>query len=700
MKRGDNLDKKYVTFLFIFLLLVITFILLFFLESKFTGMAVFTPGPGADQTTLTLQDADIDNLGDVYVGGDSPNTNFNDRDYLLVKWGTPKRNTYLNFNISLIPNNQIIDDAKICLYLYNDQGTQTIRAHHVYFDFNESVLTWNNQACGINFDNSVNCNLTAESTLTPDGTESNTWQCWNVTNMLSNQYNGSENNISIVLHTEDTGNADYFYSKEYITDTSLIPYLNITYHAANTAPVLDLIEPQNQLYTENESLALNYTVFDEDANLNSCWYNIDAGTNITLLGCVNTTFDVSEGNHNLTIYANDSFELISKNSVEFNVDASGISLLISEPTDTKTSRTSIPLTYTVIGTDVLCWYNVKTSVGGNIIGNTTLINCSSSSFDVSTDGDYVLNLYANNTLGTFTSEVSSFSVDTSDPVIISGGGGGGGGGTTVITGLTELEIENLPDLVVYPGDNKKLSWRVKNTGTSILNDCNLVEKGDANFWILPNEFKNLASGEIYDFVFNLGISESVNPGKYNLEVSLQCQEINKSTSIVIEIIERKLGFEIWNVERLNDEQVKVSYLLQELSNIEQEVKMQFLLFDSENKKIAEVEETKTISANSKDEFDILIPVDASLIGEMNLLVNLNSETYSTFIQEEIILGAPISGLSVFGDEGTADKAISIFLIILFLVGAFFIIRKTIQHRKKVTKKKKRVRKKKFDFKPF
>jgi len=233
-----------------------------------------------------------------------------------------------------------------------------------------------------------------------------------------------------------------------------------------------------------------------------------------------------------------------------------------------------------------------------------------------------------------------------------------------------------------------LSLKVKNVGTSILNDCNVVEKGDSVFWILSSETKNLASGEIYAFVFNLAVSDVVEVGKYDLEISLECQEINKSVDFAVEIIERKLGFEILGVERLTDEQVKITYLLEELSNIEQEVEMQFLLFDAENKKVAEVKEIKTVLANSKEEFEILIPIDSSLIGEMNLLVNLNSETSSIFIQEEIILGAPISGFSVFGDTGTADKAISTFLIVLFLVAAFFIVRRTLGHRKKFMKRKK------------
>jgi hypothetical protein len=169
MEKRDIL--RYFLVVMIFLVL---FSILIVLRSGFTGYAIFE-GPEEGQYTLMLQVADTENLGDVYVGGDSANTNFNYRDYLLVKWGTPKRNTYLNFNISDIPDDQIIDNSQVCLYLYDDQGAQTIYVYSVYVDFNESTLTWNNQPCGTNFDNSSNCNLTAESSLTPDGNQDNTW---------------------------------------------------------------------------------------------------------------------------------------------------------------------------------------------------------------------------------------------------------------------------------------------------------------------------------------------------------------------------------------------------------------------------------------------------------------------------------------------------------------------------------------------
>jgi len=487
--------------------------------------------------------------------------------------------------------------------------------------------------------------------------------------------------------------------------SSISPQLynvSLNYDLINTAPEVYLFEPQNTLYTENESIALNYTVIDNDNNLDACWYNLDNGENITLINCENTAFNVSEGNHVLTIYANDSLGLMSSDFVEFNVDASGISISILEPIGTQTSRIGIPLNYTIIGNNVSCEYNVKTSVGGEIIGNTSLENCSESSFDVSTDGDYVLNLYANNSLGSSAFEFSSFSVDTSSTVIInSGGGGGGGSSTTIISGLTELDLGNLSNLVVYSGDSKKLYLRAKNIGTSILNDCYVVEEGNSNFWILSNERKNLASGEIYKFVFDLVVSEEVEVGKHNLDITLNCQELNKSTDLIIEIIEKKLNFEILDVERITEGEVQVNYLLEELSNINQKVQLQFILFDFENEKIAEIKEIKDISANSIGEFEITIPIESSLEGEMRLLVNLNSETYSTFVSEDLILGAPISGLSVFGNSGEIDTLASGFIIILFLVGAFFIVRKILKHKKKLKKRKKlKNRKKKFDFKPF
>ena len=101
-----------------------------------TGYAVYYEGPVEGQTTLMLQIADSDNLGDSYTISGTPNINAGSNEELHLTGGTGKRYPYLNFNLSGIPSNQIIDNAELCLYLFND-ADQILNnyVHHVYIGF-------------------------------------------------------------------------------------------------------------------------------------------------------------------------------------------------------------------------------------------------------------------------------------------------------------------------------------------------------------------------------------------------------------------------------------------------------------------------------------------------------------------------------------------------------------------------------------
>ena len=194
--------------------------------------------------------------GDAYVSKGYPNKNYGDVNELKVQRVTWQR-AYLKFNISSVPDNQIIDNASLCLYLYNDQGSQRISANHVYDDSwcegdggsdgsPECEITWNSQPCGtdeLTLDPNF-CNTTEESNITTDSDGDGTWKCWNIVNMVRQEYNNNNESVSVVLWTIDSGNADKFYSKEH-SDSSLWPYLNITYHTANTAPTIFIDLPQN-----------------------------------------------------------------------------------------------------------------------------------------------------------------------------------------------------------------------------------------------------------------------------------------------------------------------------------------------------------------------------------------------------------------------------------------------------------------------
>jgi len=272
----------------------------------------------------------------------------------------------------------------------------------------------------------------------------------------------------------------------------------------------------------------------------------------------------------------------------------------------------------------------------------------------------------------------------------SGGGGGGGGsslsgGNKTVSGINNLELQKLSNLLLKAGDTQKLNLRVRNAGTNFLNDCKLKIGGGFSSWFNSGEIKSLSPGEIYNFEFTLKIPKQTLFGSYNLDLTLECKETNASGSFSVEVIEEKLKFTLIELKRQDENYVKLVYTLQELFGVEQNVELQFLL--SNSKGSVEVKDNQVVPAFGEGNFGILIPVNDSFEGALTLLVNLNSETYSGFVQEEVILGAPVSGFALFGDPGKVNTYVSIGIIILFCIFAFFKLRNIFRHKKELNQRK-------------
>jgi hypothetical protein len=97
--------------------------------------------------------------------------------------------------------------------------------------------------------------------------------------------------------------------------------LNITVALPTT--ILTIISPENDTYLINETLLLNYS----QVNADMVWYNVDLGSNTTITGAI--YFDVSEGEHTLYLYGNNSYGLTSKN-VSFTSNKTFLTILYSE----------------------------------------------------------------------------------------------------------------------------------------------------------------------------------------------------------------------------------------------------------------------------------------------------------------------------------------------------------------------------------
>ncbi|MEK6945946.1 MAG: hypothetical protein AABW63_04110 [Nanoarchaeota archaeon] len=459
-------------------------------------------------------------------------------------------------------------------------------------------------------------------------------------------------------------------------------WVNVSPAPDTFGPNLNVINPQNIVYYADQDLSLDFLANDA-SNVSSCWYNIDGGSNISIIGCQNTTFSVSgEGGHSLNLFANDSLGNEARNSVDFSVDLTGVLLSISEPQGIYKSRAGIPISYAIAGNNLTCWYSLNFLTGGLVIPNTTIANCTGASFDLSSDGDYILNLYANNSFGTRNFTNSSFSVDTTVPSSggSSSGGGSGGGGGGAIPLRFGLSIGNISDINVNNvGIKKILSLKAKNTGTGYLNDCTFKSKGQYASWTTKTETKGLAAGEEYEFIFDVNIPEKTSSGNYKIEIGVVCKEANSSTSFNVGITDKALDFTLDGVERSGQDKVKADYSITELLGEDQNVDIQFFLYDKDGKKVGDINETRFIRKNSIGQFETFIPIPSDLQGELGLLINFNSELYSGFVQEKVILGSPISGFTIFDRIGGRDNFFSLLIVVLFLAFAFFVVRRIRRH---------------------
>jgi hypothetical protein len=95
-----------------------------------------------------------------------------------------------------------------------------------------------------------------------------------------------------------------------------------------TEPYLEIISPTSTSYNTS-TVNLNFTV--SDTNLDSCWYVLD--DNAPVYSCNNDTLDsLSEGEHNVTVYANDSAgNTNSTDTVYFTVDTIPPSVSLFNP---------------------------------------------------------------------------------------------------------------------------------------------------------------------------------------------------------------------------------------------------------------------------------------------------------------------------------------------------------------------------------
>ncbi|MBN2094432.1 MAG: hypothetical protein JW727_00135 [Candidatus Aenigmarchaeota archaeon] len=277
--------------------------------------------------TIQLQAADTQNLRDTYVYSYSPSSNYGSSTGLMLRDRSTRRGRiYLMFNIDSVPVNVSLTDARFCMYLYNNGNTATGSIYHVtdhsWDGLTESNMNWTNQVCGVNFDDSADCNLTAEDS---EATTSTGWKCWNVTKMAGAEYANGGQNLSMVIVSPETSGSnteDMFCSKESSSgnptgcSAANRPYLNITYADSVPPEYSGLLQFPSENSTYGQPVECNATWTDNvamgtvyfESNYTGSWHNYTPSVSGAIY---NYTIPVSELPAGRTVYwrywANDTF---------------------------------------------------------------------------------------------------------------------------------------------------------------------------------------------------------------------------------------------------------------------------------------------------------------------------------------------------------------------------------------------------------
>lgn len=378
------------------------------------------------------------------------------------------------------------------------------------------------------------------------------------------------------------------------------------------------------------------------------------------------------------------------------------SLLISEPTGTKSSGNGIPLNFTSVGEGLTCWYDVRdSSDNAEIMGNTTIPGCNSLTFGLGVgEGSYTLNLYANGTSG-FASKHSSFSIDIPSSASASASTGEEDEPSVPVVEtpiveapvvmetpkVTALTAQAVVTSTLIPGNSEQIKWIVQNTGTEPVSACVFKPTGEYASWISgSNDGYNLNPGASQEFAFTITTTNETAEGTFTLSVSAECAETSVAKDFTLVVEKKKLDFEIIDAQRTGKDRIRVIYSLEELTGKSQNVTVYFSLLDLANKEVANSSQNRTLNANQTKEFTVNIPINASVngsfVGNYSLSAIANSEVYKTTVLEPITLGMPVGGFAVFTGLGTGSYVLVVGLIVVLLV-VFFVVRR--MRKKKTTK---------------
>ncbi len=168
-----------------------------------------------------------------------------------------------------------------------------------------------------------------------------------------------------------------------------------------------------------------------------------------------------------------------------------------------------------------------------------------------------------------------------------------------------------------------------------------------------------------------------------LSLNIVYNEINIPVELRGGISQERIEVVVLNTTRISEDEIKIDYSLSESSGHALDVSLEFIIYDSKDNQIVSISDQKKLSTGSGGEHSLIVPLDSSFGGNLNMLINIKSNTYVASISEDILLGKQsVTAWAIFGSEDSELSLMGI-LIIAFVIFAIVIMRKIFRRKNKI-----------------
>jgi hypothetical protein len=394
--------------------------------------------------TISIQPSPAEGK-DTYISDESSTINYGSNSYIRVmNTSSGNRRTLIQFELTSLPEDDMIIDAHVWLYRYGGSLTDsaTTNVHKLTQSWTETGATWdtydgtndwpaNND--GGDYDTSIE-----DTEVVFAGMDR--WYSWDITDLTKGWVNGTYQNYGMVFVADFDTDYHRFLTSDYLSNPSLRPKLVVTVKSDNMLGQIDSLS-----LCDNGGYLMDYIAWGGDASADDdiaaslgMWTDgeyIDTSllSESQTLGrdAGSTDTDLPLDWENASGYADpfgiDRSDIYGSSPGERNIDPSTSGPLISSVSTNPGSQVSggyVNVTCSVTGVGVFgVWLNISLPSGGHL--NVSMEKGGGDSWFYNaayfTLGTYQYTIWANDTLGNWSQNgVFQFFIYNSKPQLSSG----------------------------------------------------------------------------------------------------------------------------------------------------------------------------------------------------------------------------------------------------------------------------------------